>query len=849
MEHQADKELALAAARGDEQAFVKIVQNYQAMVTGITLGVLGDFAASEDAAQDVFVSAWKGIGRLRKPERLRSWLAQITRNTALKHLRRRKDGVSLDADLLDPNSGPDEQVATREEYAEVQKLLGNLPENYRLPLILFYRDDHSTAAVAEALGLSESATAKRLSRGRSLLRDQLSEFMTSAIRRTTPGAAFTVAVAGVIGALTPSSSLAAVAVSQKSSTTATGIMTTTKLISIACGTLAFLPMGYFAQGWLAERAPSLEQTSVGNSDSKRRERSTSNSIDPALLLEWRRMREEAGPGAEGFKRLHHQLSQMPRNFRTEVFKAALLADWAAEDPESGLAWALTTTKTKYQSNNIADRFSAEWIRLDRKDALAAILKLERPDLVIAQETLRAMANAPLSDLETVIKHYGGMNRTLPKEIFSKRAHDDFEEVREWIFADKALRLPVVVDGFLKAWGESDLEGLTAWSREAFSEGGLFVGDPKFNQAYLKAMSTLEPAKVLNQLAGSTLDEIVKEVSLSAFGVLAKTDFPKALEWLIQNKNSFSVNDDPFAEEPHFRLTEPLTELLKKDPPQALAMISRYQDPNLAEVLSRAITDDTRAEVWNWMSEHEGEENVAQLRLSLLKTVNASSAPQYLKFISSEENGILQEQLLGAVAERVQKLNGGEGIELVLRSLEGNLAHDFRKVAIGKGNLFESPDLAPWHAAYSETSGEVRREAALALGQAKARRDLATAREWAREQNQEGAWEGVYQEWVQQAPEEAVEALDLMSESERPSALRGLVLGIGEQDRELAAKWMATGPEGPWREETSRQILLRMKDEGEESALTWLSLAKEQGLEDGSYQTLRNEVSAWKQGVK
>ena len=52
MEHLADKELALAAARGDEQAFVKIVQNYQAMVTGITLGVLGNFAASEDAAQD-----------------------------------------------------------------------------------------------------------------------------------------------------------------------------------------------------------------------------------------------------------------------------------------------------------------------------------------------------------------------------------------------------------------------------------------------------------------------------------------------------------------------------------------------------------------------------------------------------------------------------------------------------------------------------------------------------------------------------------------------------------------------------------------------------------------------------
>jgi len=843
MKSLSDKDLVLATLRGDEQAFVKIVQKYQAMVTGITLGILEDFVASEDAAQDAFVSVWKSIGSLRQPEKLRSWLAQIARNTALKHLRCRKDGVSLDAGLPDPNAGPDEQVATQEEYTVVKKLLGSLPENYRLPLILFYRDDQSTAAVAEALGLSESATAKRLSRGRSLLREQLSDFAISAIKRTAPGAAFTISVAGLIGALTPSSSLAAAAVSQKTSTAATGIMTTTKLISIACGTLAFLPMGYFAQGWLAERSLPKEQSITSRSDSKRRNLSSSKSIDPALLLEWRRMREEAGPGAEGFQRLHRQLSQWPRDFKREIFEAALLADWAAEDPESGLAWALASAKTKYQFNYLADRFLAEWIRLDRDSALAAVTKLELPQHVIGKEVVRAVSNAPLADIGIVLKRVD--RASFLEAIIVERSHEDPQAVRDWILADKDLWHPFVLEKFLKAWGESDMKSLNAWGDEAFSEDGTFAGNQNLNQAYLKAMSQLEPAEVLDQLTGSTLDGVTQDVSISAFGELANTDLPGVLKWWVLNKKRFSVNNDPFAQGPHFRLRDPLAKLLKKNAPQALAMISRYQDPSLVDVLKVAITDDTRGEVWKWMSENVDKENVTQLRLSILKAPDAASASQYLKFIRTEENDIVREQLLKAVAEGLSSLAGGSVVEQVLQSLDQNLAHDFRKAAFGKGTLFESPDLTPWHAAYAETSGEARREAALSLGQAMARRDLTAAKKWAREQNQEGAWEGVYQEWVQQAPEEAVEALSLMDESERPSALRGLVLGVGEQDRELAAEWMATGPEGDWQEETSRQILDRMKEEGGESALAWLSLAKEHGLEDGSYQTLMKEVSAWK----
>src|SRR6185503_20782108 len=92
-----DAELVRAAWRGDKQAFVEIVARHQAMVCGIALGIVGNLAASEDAGQEAFLTAWRKIHELREPERLRAWLRQIARNAALGQLRRRRGHESLDA--------------------------------------------------------------------------------------------------------------------------------------------------------------------------------------------------------------------------------------------------------------------------------------------------------------------------------------------------------------------------------------------------------------------------------------------------------------------------------------------------------------------------------------------------------------------------------------------------------------------------------------------------------------------------------------------------------------------------------------------------------------------------------
>src|SRR5437762_10148935 len=206
-----DAELVHAARRGDKRAFVEIVARHQAMVCGISLGILGEFAASEDAAQEAFLTAWRKFHDLREPERLRSWLAQIARNAALGHLRRERGHESLDENLLlvDESPGPDERVASKEETDLVCESLAKLPEIYRLPLVLYYRQGQSVRAVAEGLGISEDAVKQRLARGREMLRDRMSGLVESVLNHTAPNAIFTIAVAVEIGALAAPAAIAA----------------------------------------------------------------------------------------------------------------------------------------------------------------------------------------------------------------------------------------------------------------------------------------------------------------------------------------------------------------------------------------------------------------------------------------------------------------------------------------------------------------------------------------------------------------------------------------------------------------------------------------------------------------
>jgi len=101
---------------------------------------------------------------------------------------------------------------SRQEEALVWRALEALPENYREPLVLFYRQQESVAAVAASLDLSEDAVKQRLSRGRAMLTEQVGRMVGDSLRKSGPGKAFSLTVIAVLPLLATSSCATALGV-------------------------------------------------------------------------------------------------------------------------------------------------------------------------------------------------------------------------------------------------------------------------------------------------------------------------------------------------------------------------------------------------------------------------------------------------------------------------------------------------------------------------------------------------------------------------------------------------------------------------------------------------------------
>src|SRR5438309_7577274 len=223
-----DSELVTQSLAGNRDAFGWIVARYQSLLCALAYSATGSLSQSEDLAQETFVTAWQQLAGLREPEKLRSWLCRISRNLTYDALRRQGREPSHKAKPLEEIQKspaleplPSDYTISREEEAILWRSLERIPESYREPLVLYYREHQSVENVAAALDLSEDAVKQRLSRGRKLLHEQVLIFVEGALERTSPGKAFTMGVLAALPAFTISAKAAAVGVTAaKGGTTA-----------------------------------------------------------------------------------------------------------------------------------------------------------------------------------------------------------------------------------------------------------------------------------------------------------------------------------------------------------------------------------------------------------------------------------------------------------------------------------------------------------------------------------------------------------------------------------------------------------------------------------------------------
>ena len=181
-----EAELVTELQAGSETAFDWLVTHYHGPVYNLVLGMLGDTADAADAAQEVFLKAFKGIRHFRQGSSLKTWLYRIAIREALnsrrwfkRHLQK---CVSIDAepqegfasiDVEDLSATPFDQLAAQEIQITVQGALQQVPDVFRSAVILRDLEGLSYEEVAEVLEVSVGTVKSRILRGRRALKEIL----------------------------------------------------------------------------------------------------------------------------------------------------------------------------------------------------------------------------------------------------------------------------------------------------------------------------------------------------------------------------------------------------------------------------------------------------------------------------------------------------------------------------------------------------------------------------------------------------------------------------------------------------------------------------------------------------
>lgn len=195
------EEAALVAElrSGSEEAFAWLIERYHQPIYSLLARTLQDRSEAADLTQEVFVKIFRGIGSFHGESSLRTWIYRIALREALNQrrwwTRHKQQEIPIEQEiaagncghtillkdtLVDPGESPFELAAHAENKARVEWALDQVPEPYRMTLILRDIEGFVYEEVAEMQGVNLGTVKSRLVRGRAILKSLLTAPVTEA---------------------------------------------------------------------------------------------------------------------------------------------------------------------------------------------------------------------------------------------------------------------------------------------------------------------------------------------------------------------------------------------------------------------------------------------------------------------------------------------------------------------------------------------------------------------------------------------------------------------------------------------------------------------------------------------
>ena len=181
-------ELIEQLKQGDEQAFTKLVDEWQDMVYNTALGIVQNAHDADDITQEVFIQVYKSVSSFKGESKISTWLYRITVSTALDHEKKKKRKKRFgfvqslfggqEEEQLHPVefNHPGVELEKKERANELFNALKQIPDKQRIVFTLHKLEGQSYQEVAEIMNTTLYAVESLMSRAKINLRKELNKY-------------------------------------------------------------------------------------------------------------------------------------------------------------------------------------------------------------------------------------------------------------------------------------------------------------------------------------------------------------------------------------------------------------------------------------------------------------------------------------------------------------------------------------------------------------------------------------------------------------------------------------------------------------------------------------------------
>jgi RNA polymerase sigma-70 factor (ECF subfamily) len=175
-------ELVRRVRQGDEAAFCRFVDIHGRRLYLLAVSMLESREDAQDAVQETFVGAFRGLRGFQGRSTVKTWLTRILMNNIANLRRRRHLRTTLPLDEAAEQLGaPPDRRMTETRRADMRMdiaaVLGKLPEEHRAVIVLREMQEMTYEEIAAALGVPRGTVESRLFRARQKLKDILGDYL------------------------------------------------------------------------------------------------------------------------------------------------------------------------------------------------------------------------------------------------------------------------------------------------------------------------------------------------------------------------------------------------------------------------------------------------------------------------------------------------------------------------------------------------------------------------------------------------------------------------------------------------------------------------------------------------